>query len=112
MRTSLYKQEILAHFKSNHLLSLKDLESRIPEADSSTLFRNVRTLVDSGDLKGITVSKNKVLYERSTHKHDHFVCDDCESVEAVHLPRPKRADFEVRELIARGTCTDCNTKTA
>ncbi len=91
-------------------MSLKELEQLVPKADHSTLFRNVKVLVDEGLVKQIVAGKNRVLYEGADHKHDHLVCSDCGGVEAVHLPRPKNIDFEVQELVARGACADCSTK--
>ena len=112
MRTPKYKKEILRFFDAHHLLSLADLEKMLPEADYSTVFRNVKYLTESGTLKKITVEKNRVLYELAGHKHDHFVCDGCESVEAVHLPRPKNTKFIITEVIARGACAECNAEAA
>lgn len=111
MRTHVYKQQILSHFGQYHLLSITDLEQLIPEADYSTLFRNVKALTESGDLKQVTIGKNKVLYEKYDHNHDHLVCIDCGTVETVHLPRPENTGFKVQEIVARGACTDCHTKT-
>jgi len=103
---------MLSLLDEHHLLSLSDLERLIPEADHSTLFRNVKNLVETGDVKQITVAKNKVMYERSSHEHDHLVCTDCGAVEAIHLPRPKHTTFKVQDIVAHGACTGCNNKTS
>lgn len=108
MRTPQYKQEILQHFADCHLLSIKELEAKVPDADYSTLFRNITALVESGDLKRVVVDKNRVLYERADHAHDHLVCDDCGKVEAIDLPRPAIQTLTIESVLARGACEDCS----
>ena len=108
MRTPQYKQEILQHFADCHLLSIKDLEAKVPSADYSTLFRNVTALVESGDLKRVVVDKNRVLYERGDHAHDHFVCDFCGAVDAVHIARNQLGvRHPIHDILVRGVCTHC-----
>ncbi len=87
MRTSQYKDLILAQFDTAHVLSITDIHKALPQADFSTIFRNIEQLYTAGVLKKIVVDVDTVVYERNIpgHAHDHFVCTDCGEVDAIHL---------------------------
>ena len=108
MRTPAYTKEVLACFQKHHLLSLQELAALVPEADQSTLYRNVVALTKKGELRAITVGKNRVLYERADHNHDHLVCSDCGKVEAIDLPRPAGGHLIIDTVLAHGACQDCS----
>ena len=109
MRTNVYKEKILAAFKEAHLLSIADIQAKITKADFSTIFRNVEQLCIEGLVRKVTISKDSVLYElvEKKHRHDHFVCTDCGTIESIHLPKRIVSKGSVTEVLVRGTCGSC-----
>ena len=111
MRTNIYKQKILDVLSKSHLISISDIHKQIPEANHSTIFRNVEGLCDDNLIKKIVLAKGIVMYESvSGHSHDHFVCDDCGKVETLHLSRDFKLTGKaiVKDILLKGTCSDCN----
>ncbi len=111
MRTNVYKQKILDVLSKSHLISIADIHTQIPEADYSTIFRNVESLSKDGLIKKIILGKGVVMYESvSNHAHDHFVCDDCGKVETLHLSRDFKLNGNaiIKDILLKGTCDDCN----
>lgn len=111
MRTNVYKNKVLEAFKGAHLLSIADIKYKIPKADFSTIFRNIEQLCIEGLIRRVTISKDVVLYEISekNHRHDHFVCTDCGTIEAIHLPKKIISKRSIDEVLVRGVCEDCIT---
>lgn len=112
MKTSLYKDAILAAFQSKHTLSIADIQKAVPRADFSTIFRNVESLAKSGVLKKIAINADQTVYELydKNHEHDHFVCVDCGTVEEIHI---KHKDIKgpvqskTLDIVVRGVCGPC-----
>jgi Fe2+ or Zn2+ uptake regulation protein len=109
MRTSAYRNKIVSALQKNHLMSLQDIAQEFPEADFSTIYRNVEALVISGEVKHVSLSPKKSLYELSHHVHGHFVCTDCGLVRVFEVPPHMVADcVKVEDVSARGLCISCN----
>jgi Fe2+ or Zn2+ uptake regulation protein len=110
MRTSAYKQRILTLFSEKHLLSMTDIHAAIPEADFSTVFRNVESLVAEGTVRTVLVNKDTLLYELTTHAHDHFFCTSCFKIEAVHSNYAALGivhGSKVQTVTIQGICVQC-----
>ena len=112
MKISIYKQKIIDILKKNHLLSIADIHDKIPEANFSTIFRNIEILKTEGLVKQIIADKDLVLYEliEKGHTHDHFVCDDCGDVQIIHIDKKDlhiKGKSEVSEVTVHGKCSDC-----
>lgn len=109
MRTSLYKSKIIALLEKRHLLTINEIHQAIPEANFSTIFRNVEQLSAAGDIKAVQIDNKQVAYESAKHHHDHFICTDCGDVEEIHFPLPKAlAKKNVSDVTVRGTCGSCS----
>jgi Fe2+ or Zn2+ uptake regulation protein len=112
MKVSVHKDKIIAVLKKNHLLSIADICTQIPESTFSTIFRNIEILKTEGLVKQIVADKDIVLYELVTvgHSHDHFVCDDCGDVQAIHIDKKAlhiKGKAKVGDTVVHGTCEDC-----
>lgn len=109
MRTSVYKNKIIDILQKNHLMSISDIHKGLPDADFSTIFRNINSLCEIGKVKKITLDKDVVVYELvDGHSHDHFMCDDCGRIESIHLERKiKVGNNIVKDILFRGTCEEC-----
>lgn len=109
MRTNVYQEQIIKALRSTHVLSLAELQEQIPEADFSTLYRNVQQLVADGTLKSVLIDRKRTVYELGDHSHDHFICTDCQTVEAVTLPKQVLGTKVVSDVVVRGQCDDCQS---
>lgn len=108
MRNNEYKQTICQVLEKHHLLSLSEIHTEIPHAHFASIYRNTENLCDEGVLKKVVMSKNNVRYELASHKHGHFVCNDCDSVEEVHVPESvKKSHAYISDMLIRGICNTC-----
>jgi Fe2+ or Zn2+ uptake regulation protein len=109
MRTNIYKQKILSVLHKGHLLSIADIHKAIPEADYSTIFRNIEQLLGTNEIKKVMIDTKSIAYESGDHGHDHFICNDCGLVESIHLPQTKNVlrHKTVTDITVRGLCTEC-----
>jgi Fe2+ or Zn2+ uptake regulation protein len=108
MKTSQYKKQILELLNQNHLLSISEINALIPEADYSTIFRNMETLLQEGLIKKVLISNKSVAYESTQDIHDHFICNDCGKVESVYISHDLINGRKIDEITVRGSCGDCD----
>lgn len=112
MKVSVYKDKIVEVLKKNHVLSIADIQAKIPESNFSTIFRNIEILKTEGQVKQIIADKDTILYELVTvgHSHDHFVCDDCGDIQAIHVDKKAlhvKGKAKIRDTVVHGTCEGC-----
>ncbi len=113
MRISTYRKKILEILKDTHLLSIAAIHKNIPEADFSTVFRNLEHLCLKGIVKRVFIDKDLVLYELFdvNHPHDHFFCVHCGMIESLEARRDIISDkllhTTVIDIIVRGICKHC-----
>lgn len=112
MKISIYKKKIIQILQKNHLLSIADIHDMLPEANFSTIFRNIELLKTEGVIKQVVVDKGSVLYEYTDreHAHDHFVCDDCGDVQEIHVDKKSlhiKGKAKATDVTVHGTCADC-----
>ena len=115
MRTNVYKNEILKLLRENHLLSISDIHSKVPNADYSTVYRNVEQLFSDKQIRKVVLDKGATMYELNDEKdkHDHFLCLDCGDVESIHsgsLNQLLPHKYAIQDVLIRGLCEECNTK--
>ena len=90
-------------------MNLAEIHIHIPNAHFASIYRNVEALCNDGILKKIIISKDNVKYELASHNHGHFVCNDCENIEKIHVPESiKNSHSQVSDLTVRGLCDECN----
>ena len=109
MRTNIYKKEILKVISNNHLLTISEINKHIPNANYSTIFRNVENLISDGMIKKVLVKNKKVAYEIAKNDHDHFICNKCGTVECINVPYKLIKGRKVEEITIRGICNNCIT---
>lgn len=109
MKISPYKKIITDLLTENHFLSIADIHSCIPEADYSTIYRNIEQLLEDKKIKKILLDQKTSLYELiHEHEHDHFICDTCGDVTEINLPRKKLAiSLPISDITIRGRCGNC-----
>ena len=92
-----------------------DLKSEFPRISLGTVYRNLRTLVDSGQLITLETSLGTVHYDADLSEHDHFVCEECGRISDLFIPgcekeRLEADGYEVKAVkrIFYGICKECN----
>ena len=107
MRTNVYKEHILKLLKKKHLLTIAEIHKAIPDADYSTVFRNVEQLLKDKEIKKVMIDNKSIAYESSKDSHDHFICNDCGTIESIHIPRKSIKGRKVDDVTVRGSCNKC-----
>jgi Fe2+ or Zn2+ uptake regulation protein len=107
MRTNIYKEKILNLLEKRHLMTIAEIHRAIPDADYSTIFRNVEQLLGDKEVKRVVIDSRSVAYESSKDGHDHFICNDCGSVEPIHVPRALIKGRRIDDITLRGSCDVC-----
>lgn len=86
-----------------------------PGLSLATVYRNLRTLVEEGELLAVTLPGEVPRYELAgAGHHHHFQCESCQRVFEVHACpgnlaglAPKGFVVERHELTLYGRCSDC-----
>lgn len=83
----------------------------------ATVYRNLKTLLEEGEIHGVTLPGEVLRYElreAAAHHHHHFQCTDCKRVFDVHdcpgemeWMAPPGFRVERHELILYGLCDGC-----
>jgi Fur family ferric uptake transcriptional regulator len=90
-------------------------QAEVPALAIATVYRNVKLLLDAGEIAVVTLPGESPRYE-SVHEshHHHFQCTSCKRVFDVHgCPgqlaglAPKGFTVEHHELTLYGRCKEC-----
>ena len=100
----LLPQEVLEHAQRD-----------APGLGIATVYRNLKALVDEGELTAVHLPGENPRYELAGHRHHHhFQCTRCQRVFDVHacpgdLSRlaPRGFTVEDHDLTLYGVCSDC-----
>ena len=98
----------------------EQVRQRIPSISLGTIYRNVKTFLDSGVLKEVTLHHGTLRLESNMTPHHHLVCSSCKAildieesaVEPVRLPKDGLpAGFSVTQCRVEfvGECKSCQT---
>lgn len=90
-------------------------QSAVPEMGIATVYRNLKSMVDDGELRTVVLPGENPRYELADHPHHHhFQCLRCQRVFDVEdCPgdlrslAPKGFVVEDHDLTLYGRCRDC-----
>jgi Fur family ferric uptake transcriptional regulator len=90
-------------------------QQEVPGLGIATVYRNLKALVEEGELQAVHLPGENPRFELVGHKHHHhFQCRQCQRVFDVHgcpgnLSRlaPKGFVVEDHDLTLYGRCTSC-----
>jgi Fur family ferric uptake transcriptional regulator len=96
---------------------LKRAKRKLPGIGLATVYRFLRTMVDTGEARQVIVPGHAPCYERGhLHHHHHLLCRGCGSVFETEgcLPglerlAPKGFRVESHEIFLYGLCKKCAT---
>jgi Fur family transcriptional regulator, ferric uptake regulator len=91
-------------------------KSEVPGLSQATVYRNLKSLLDDGEISIVTLPGDSARYESARHAHHHhFQCNECKRVFDVHdCPgdlaqlAPKGFTVERHELTLYGRCNECS----
>ena len=98
-------------------LEILGLASRIvPTLGIATVYRQLRRLQDSGEVRAVDLGVNDVRYEPTDRgHHHHFLCRECEEAFDIHgCPggmaelAPPGFEIEKHEITLYGRCGECS----
>ena len=109
MMTNIYKKQILELLQKRHLLTISEINNIIPDADYSTVFRNIEQLLKDNEIKKVMINNKLTAYESIKDNHDHFICNGCGGVESISLLISQRDlnNKTVSDITVRGACAKC-----
>lgn len=84
----------------------------------ATVYRNLKSLLDEGDISLVNLPGDSARYESAKHSHHHhFQCHECKRVFDVHgCPgdlqqlAPKGFTVDHHELTLYGRCDECSVE--
>jgi|SRR5579872_3418560 len=99
-------------------LIYEHVRQRIPSISLGTIYKNVKTFLDSGVLKEVTLHHGSLRLESNMTPHHHLVCSSCKAifdiedsaVEPVRLPAARLpAGFSIKQCRVEfvGVCKRC-----
>lgn len=116
-RNTQNKKRILTLFENAHTLTAQEVCHSLPGVEASTVYRNLERFVTDGVLRMVHVEPGSVAYELAEDTHDHFVCDDCNTIEPIHTRKtafrsalPEGAQIQEGGVVVRGMCKECISK--
>ena len=93
-----------------------ELKDEFPNLSLGTVYRNLRQLVESGDILELACDKTS-RFDATTAKHFHIRCVCCSKVfdvppRSVHLSIDGIGGFEIEDfnLFISGKCCECSKK--
>lgn len=121
MRYSPQRDEILRYLRSVKChptaeVIYEKVKAVMPKISLGTVYRNLKVLVDNGDIIKIDSDNNMTNYDGNVGEHEHFICTKCKGIFDVHLKSHKlecdQEGFNVTKehIVLYGVCAECNGK--
>lgn len=94
---------------------LESAQADVPGLGIATVYRNLKALVEDGELLAVTLPGENPRFEPAGHRHHHhFQCKQCQRVFDVHACpgdlsklAPSGFTVEDHDLTLYGRCSDC-----
>lgn len=85
----------------------------IPNISLGTVYRNLATLLEDGEIISVETSDKCVYYDGFIKDHAHFVCSNCKQIFdfpiEVGFTEPEKNGFKVEKsrVVYYGLCNSC-----
>jgi Fe2+ or Zn2+ uptake regulation protein len=121
-RRVIYDSVLSMHDHPSPELIYESVRKKIPSISLATVYKNVRTFIDSGMLCEVSFHHGSLRVEANTRPHHHLVCVRCREicdlvaetfpVEPMHLKRRLPRGFQVTRITVDvlGLCSNCAAK--
>ena len=92
----------------------QQLHADNPSISRATVYRNLNTMEQQGDLRRVTVPDGADIFDKTVEQHYHVKCTNCGAVADIpffEFPPTATAesDYEItgQELVFLGKCPNC-----
>jgi Fur family transcriptional regulator, peroxide stress response regulator len=119
-RRVIYETVMSLHGHPSPELIYEGVRKKIPSISLATVYKNVRTFLDSGMLREVSFHHGSLRVEPNEHEHHHLVCVRCkqitdlksESLGPVRVKEPLPRGFQVTRITVDvlGVCAECAAK--
>src|SRR5258708_3583238 len=126
-RQVIYETVMSMHGHPSPELLYEKVKKKIPAISLATVYKNVRTFLDSGMLREVSVHHGSLKVEPNEHAHHHLVCIRCKQITDLNeeslgpLRIPIRMPLRIKERLrgfqvtrvaidALGICAECARK--
>jgi Fur family transcriptional regulator, peroxide stress response regulator len=86
------------------------VRQRIPSISLGTVYKNVRTFLDSGVLKEVTLHHGSLRLEANLTPHHHAVCGTCRAIFDLDLAAVEPVRYDAGALPAGFTAERCRVE--
>lgn len=93
---------------------------KLPSISLGTVYKNIRTFLDSGILREVSVHHGSLRVEANHRPHHHFVCTSCKTIldlaeeefGPVRLRHRLPQGFQVQKFVVDviGLCPECSAR--
>ena len=119
-RRVIYETVMSLHGHPSPELIYDVVRRKIPTISLATVYKNVRTFLDSGMLREVSFHHGSLRVEPNEHEHHHLVCIRCkqitdlesESLGPVRVKERLPRGFQVTRITVDvlGVCAECAAK--
>lgn len=98
----------------------QEVRKEMPNVSLGTIYRNLKTLVEMGEVRELNYGSGYTRYDGKAHDHYHFVCDECGRIEDLELECMEGLHRQVSEEVGGvvhshrlefyGVCSACLAK--
>lgn len=91
-------------------------KEKMPNISLGTVYRNLISLYENGDIKHIQIANKKDRYDGNICTHFHIYCEECKKTKDIPLEIlessvdiiEKKYNFKVsKDLVLIGVCNEC-----
>jgi len=99
-RRVIYEMVMSLHGHPSPELIYEGVRRKIPSISLATVYKNVRTFLDSGMLREVSFHHGSLRVEPNEHEHHHLVCVRCKQI--TDLNAKSLGPVRVKERLPRG----------
>src|SRR5690554_7502313 len=70
----------------------------MPHISLGTIYRNLKTLSEHGEIQELAYGSNHSRFDANAHEHYHFVCEGCGCIEDLEMPCMDELEKQVESL--------------
>ena len=99
-RQVIYEAVLSLQGHPSHEAVFEEVRKRIPSIALGTVYKNIRTFLDSGILRELGVHHGSLRVEANHRPHHHFVCMNCKTI--LDLPEKEFGPVKLRHRLPGG----------
>ena len=92
----------------------ENVKKVLPDIGIATVYRNLKQMAESGVVKTLETTENKLHYDADLSEHSHFVCLHCGKITDIFLQTNAKEslqqlgyEVEHQKMIFYGKCPNC-----